>query len=188
MTIEPGEYVALVGANGSGKTTLLHTLAGYLKPDGGSILIDAQPAALLPPEKRAIAVVFAEPTLFRHMTVEQNVAFQPRGGRPSDQLRSAVIQALSIEGILTRRPASLSLGESRRVDLARALLSRAGALLLDEPYASLPSNERANVAGSVKRVCAELGTSVLHVTHDTLPEGLAERVLRLVEGRMMHER
>ncbi|MHB8585654.1 MAG: ATP-binding cassette domain-containing protein [Thermoplasmatota archaeon] len=178
MNIAKGETVVVRGPNGAGKTTLLYLLAGFLRPDEGRILLEGRPITSSPPEARAFAMVFSEPTLFPSMTVEENLGFQPRIAKPDPRRLADLIDMLSLRTILPKRPRELSLGESRRVELARALLSKPRLLLLDEVYAAFPNVERDSLARSIQDMVGQGGGAVLEVSHD---QGHGARATRVVE-------
>jgi sulfonate transport system ATP-binding protein len=177
LTIQMGEFVALLGKSGSGKTTLLRLLAGLDTPDSGELLV---------PESRT--VVFQEPRLVSSKKVWQNVTL---GLSRTPATRQAALAALEEVGLTSHAnvwPATLSGGEAQRVALARALVREPQLLLLDEPFAALDALTRLKMQRLISELCARHGPAVLLVTHD-VEEALllADRVVLLREGRLGFE-
>ena len=170
LTLERGEFVALLGPSGCGKTTLLRLIAGFEAPDEGSISLAgrtaAGPGAWIPPERRAAAMVFQDYALFPHLTVAENVGF----GLPRARRAARVPEALELVGLsgLERRyPHSLSGGQQQRVALARALAPQPEVVLLDEPWSNIDplrrSEMREELAG-ILRVLTAFSVVVLPLT------------------------
>lgn len=164
------ELLALVGPSGCGKSTLLRVVAGLLAADGGSVELGGRIVDdghdHVPPERRHVGLVFQEHALFPHLTVGDNVAF---GIRKAPDVTSRVDHVLELVGLSQHRrryPHELSGGERQRVALARALAPRPTLMLLDEPFASLDPNLRAQVRADVVRVLRAEGTPGVFVTHD----------------------
>ncbi len=182
-----GELLAVLGPNGSGKTTLLRCLAGLERPTGGSVRLDGRPIDRQPAHRRGIGLMAQEPALFPHRTVLENVAYGPLlARRPEAEVRADVgrlLTLLRLDGFEDRRPDRLSGGERQRVALARTLAARPRVVLLDEPFASIDVELRAELRAEFRRVLAELGTAAIHVTHDR-EEGLflGDRVALLLDG------
>lgn len=174
LSIQSGEFVALLGASGSGKTTLLRILAGLDTPDSGEAWV---------PEART--VVFQEPRLIQSKKVWRNVVIGLSGKRAS---REKAIEALAEVGLDHRTdawPATLSGGEAQRAALARALVREPRLLLLDEPFAALDALTRLRMQRLIGELCHAHGPATLLVTHD-VEEAilLADRVLVLRDGRI----
>ncbi|MGW5695674.1 ABC transporter ATP-binding protein, partial [Streptomyces asiaticus] len=135
LTVERGQFTALLGPSGCGKTTTLRMIAGFLPPSSGTILLDGEEATRLPPERRNIGMVFQSYALFPHLTVEKNVAFGLRmRGVPAAEIRTRVGEVLELVGLAhlaRRKPKELSGGQQQRVALARAVAIRPSVLLLD---------------------------------------------------------
>lgn len=188
--LQDGELVSLLGPNGSGKTTLLRCLAGLERPTAGSVRLDGVDVTAVPTHRRGIGLMSQEPALFPNRTVLENVAYAPLLRRSSDrEVREEVarfVSLLRLEGFEDRRPETLSGGERQRVALARTLAARPAVVLLDEPFASIDVELRAELRAEFRRVLRELGTAALHVTHDR-EEGLflGDRVGLLFDGRLL---
>src|SRR5690242_6861915 len=150
LRIRPGEFLALLGPSGSGKTTLLRILAGLEFPDGGSLLIDGEEVLGHSPRDRQVGFVFQHYSLFRHMTVFENVAFglriRPRAQRyPKEEIaRRAreLLHLVQLAPFADRHPTQLSGGQRQRVALTRALAVEPKVLLLDEPFGALDAKVR----------------------------------------------
>lgn len=189
--VGPAEILCLVGPSGCGKSSVLRMVAGLLEPEAGSVrcgerLLDG-PGVRVPPEHRGIGIVFQDHALFPNLTVEANVAFGLRGwGRARRRARVAEVLALVEMGTHTERyPHELSGGERQRVALARALAPEPSLLLLDEPFASLDPNLRAQVRAEVVRILRATGTPAVFVTHDQLEAlGTGDRVAVMRAGRI----
>jgi iron(III) transport system ATP-binding protein len=192
LDVAEGELVALLGPSGCGKTTVLRCLAGFLRPDRGTVrlsgrVLDDDAGVHVPAEKRGIGVVFQENALFPHLTVEGNVAFGLRGwARAERAVRVAeILRLVGLTGLEGRAPHTLSGGQQQRVALARALAPRPRLLLLDEPFSSLDELLRAEMRTEVRAALRAEGTTALLVTHDQ-EEALqtADRVAVMQGGRI----
>ena len=170
LSVEPGEILALLGPSGCGKTTLLRTVAGFIRPDGGRVLVDGHAIDHLPPGKRGVGIVFQSYALFPHMSVAENVAYglEARGRPRAEIVRrvEAALAAVRMDSFGERRPRALSGGQQQRVALARALAIEPSILLLDEPFAALDRALRLDLQLEIKRIQRELGITTLLVTHD----------------------
>ena len=164
------ELLALVGPSGCGKSTLLRLLAGLLAADSGSIELGGRLVDdghhHVPPERRHVGLVFQEHALFPHLTVGDNVAFGIRKAADADARVDHVLELVGLGEYRRRYPHELSGGERQRVALARALAPKPTLMLLDEPFASLDPNLRAQVRADVVRVLRTEGTPAVFVTHD----------------------
>jgi ABC-type Fe3+/spermidine/putrescine transport system ATPase subunit len=170
LTVVPGEFFTLLGPSGCGKTTVLRMIAGFLEPDAGEIRLDGRSVAGLPPWKRDLGLVFQNYALWPHLNVFEHVAFGLRERRtPRAELRERVEDALrmvGLEALAARRPAQLSGGQQQRVALARTLVLRPRALLLDEPLSNLDARLRAQMRTELRRLHRQLGITTVYVTHD----------------------
>jgi iron(III) transport system ATP-binding protein len=185
-----GELAALIGRSGSGKTTLLRLIAGFDRPDAGTVTLDGRPLLGEPPERRRIGYVTQEGNLFPHLRVAANIAF----GLPwrARRQRSGVTDLLDLVGLpasyADRHPHELSGGEQQRVALARALAPRPLAVLLDEPFSALDAEIRAATRQAVTAALAATRTTTVLVTHDRAEAmTLAARVAVLRDGAVVQQ-
>jgi molybdate transport system ATP-binding protein len=190
--VTPG-VTALFGRSGSGKTTLVNLIAGLLRPDRGRIaledtrLVDIKRGTWVPPQRRRIGYVFQEPLLFPHLDVSGNLRYGQRRARPrgSDAELAATADLLGLGTLLRRRPHELSGGERRRVALGRALLSRPGLLLLDEPLASLDAARREDLLPWFEALRDRHSLPIVYVSHEFEEVvRLASHVVLLEQGRV----
>ena len=186
LRLERGGFLAVLGPSGSGKTTLLRMIAGFERPDAGSVRIAgravAGPGAWVEPEARRIGMVFQQGALFPHLTVAGNVGFGATGP-------ARVAECLELVGLAGPRargyPHELSGGERQRVALARALAADPEVVLLDEPFSALDAGLRERLREEVAAILRAAGTSTLLVTHDQSEAlSLADTVAVLREGRL----
>ncbi|MCP4376438.1 MAG: ATP-binding cassette domain-containing protein [bacterium] len=189
LTLQTGEYFALLGPTGVGKTVLIEIIAGLVRPDSGGVSWAGADITSLPPERRGFAVVYQDYALFPHLSVERNIAYGARAcGCDRDEISARTARLAGMLGItelLTRRPDTLSGGEQQRVALARALAAEPKLLLLDEPLSALDTNTRLRLRRELKRISSELGTTIFHVTHE--PEeamALADRIGVMLDYRL----
>jgi len=190
LTVAGGEFLTLLGPSGSGKTTLLMSIAGFVAPTGGRILLNGQPIQHLPPEKRNFGMVFQGYALFPHLSVARNVAFPLEvRGTPKPEIASRVKEALELVqlGALAERlPRQLSGGQQQRVALARALVFAPHLLLLDEPLSALDRKLRADMQIELKSFHRQVGLTFIYVTHDQEEAlSMSDRVAILNEGRLL---
>jgi spermidine/putrescine ABC transporter ATP-binding subunit len=189
LGIRPGEFFTLLGPSGCGKTTSLRSVAGFVVPDAGDVLIDGARVNDVPPHKRRVGMVFQHYALFPHRTVTQNVAFGLRMQRVEKaELGRRVADALALvqlPGHGERYPRQLSGGEQQRVALARALVTRPAVLLLDEPLGALDKKLRDHMKIELKRLQREVGITTIYVTHDQ-EEALtmSDRIAVMHRGRV----
>jgi sulfate transport system ATP-binding protein len=193
LDIRPGELLALLGPSGSGKTTLLRVIAGLEHADSGRVLFEGVDATALPVQQRGVGFVFQHYALFKHMRVDQNIAFglKVRRGKarwPKDRIKARVRELLSLvqlEGLGERYPAQLSGGQRQRVALARALAIEPKVLLLDEPFGALDAQVRRDLRRWLRQVHEATGVTTIFVTHDQEEAlELADRVAILNKGRI----
>jgi ABC-type Fe3+/spermidine/putrescine transport system ATPase subunit len=189
LEVPAGEMVALLGDSGCGKTTILKLVAGLLSPSSGTIVIDGQSANAVPAERRRAAMVFQKPLLFPYLSVAENVGFSLKvRGTAAAEIRIRVEEALArvrLEGFGSRRPGQLSGGQEHRVALARALVSDPRILLLDEPFAALDQNLRAEIQTLVRGIQRSLRITALFVTHDRAEAAaMTDRIAFLHSGRI----
>ncbi|MCB1744622.1 MAG: ABC transporter ATP-binding protein [Gammaproteobacteria bacterium] len=174
LTVAAGESVVLLGPSGCGKTTTLRSVAGFIRPDGGEIVLDgtviADARSMTPPEKRRLGMVFQNYAVWPHRTVFQNVAYGLKmAKRPRAEIAQRVSRALELvqlDGLDTRYPGALSGGQQQRVALARALVTEPSMLLLDEPLSNLDAGLREEMRFELKELQQRIGMTTLYVTHD----------------------
>jgi putative spermidine/putrescine transport system ATP-binding protein len=170
LTINPGEFFTMLGPSGSGKTTLLRVIAGFERPDAGTVELQGQDVTRRPPYDRDVNTVFQDYALFPHMTVQDNVEYGLRihkVERASRRTRAAdTLAMVGLEGLGGRKPAELSGGQRQRVALARAIVNEPAVLLLDEPLGALDLKLRQGMQVELKRIQREVGITFVYVTHD----------------------
>jgi iron(III) transport system ATP-binding protein len=170
LTVEPGEFFALLGPSGSGKSTLLRLIAGFNQHQAGRLLIGGRDVTGTPPWKRNVGMVFQNYALWPHMTVAKNVAFGLEERRlPRDEVRrraGAALELVGLTGYGERRPNQLSGGQQQRVALARTLAIEPQVLLLDEPLSNLDAKLRVQMRHELLRLHQRLGITTIFVTHD----------------------
>ncbi len=190
LTVAPGEFFTLLGPSGCGKTTVLRMIAGFVDPDVGQIRLDGVAVAGVPPWRRDLGLVFQHYALWPHLTVFEHVAFGLRERRVGrDELKQRVAEALQmvgLDGLEARRPSQLSGGQQQRVALARTLVLRPRALLLDEPLSNLDAKLRAQMRVELRRLHRELGITTVYVTHDQDEAmALSTRIALLDRGELV---
>ena len=176
LDIHKGECFTLLGPSGCGKTVLLRLIAGFEVPDKGKLYIDetlvSDPGehVNVPPENRAIGVVFQDYAVWPHMTVFDNIAYPLKIAKCSKEETEKrvmeMVDLVAMRGLEKRYPSELSGGQQQRVALARALVAKPNLLLLDEPIANLDANLREEMRFEIKELQRKLGVTVLYVTHD----------------------
>ncbi|MEM8838491.1 MAG: ABC transporter ATP-binding protein [Pseudomonadota bacterium] len=192
LTIPDGSFVVLLGPTGAGKTTVLRMVSGLDKPDRGDILIDGQSMKGRMPAERNVAMVFQQYSLYPHLSVRQNLEFplkSPLLKTPRDAIDrkvKEVAELLQIAHKLDNRATQLSGGEMQRVSIGRALVRTPTIYLMDEPLSSLDAKLRADLRIELKKIQADLGQTLLYVTHDQIEAmTMATHIGVLDEGRLV---
>jgi NitT/TauT family transport system ATP-binding protein len=183
FTVRQGEIVCILGRSGCGKTTFLKMLAGFLKPDRGTILLSGSAVVKPGPER---GVIFQEDALFPWLTVRENIAFGLKGRGKAENAAEVerFIDLVGLRGFDDYLPDEISGGMKQRVALARVLIMRPRVLLLDEPFAALDAQTRADMQDLLLTLCRQLSHTVLFVTHDVEEAVLlADRVLLFDRAR-----
>ena len=192
LSVNSGEFIALLGASGCGKTTLLRAISGFVRLRAGAIRVSGVDITGLPPEKRDMAMVFQSYALWPHMTTAQNIGY---GLRLRRQSRSDIaervgrlLSMLGLEGLGERKVTQLSGGQRQRVALGRALAVNPRILLLDEPLSNLDARVRAQMRHEIKAIQQNLGITAIHVTHDREEAMvMADRIIILNEGYIVQQ-
>ncbi|MEB3333284.1 MAG: ABC transporter ATP-binding protein [Synechococcaceae cyanobacterium] len=186
LELAPGELLGLLGPSGCGKTTLLRLIAGFERPDRGSITLEGRPVAgdgrWLEPERRGVGMVFQDYALFPHLDAWANARFGLRRGADTSRV-SWLLELFGLVGLERRYPHELSGGQRQRLALARALAPAPALLLLDEPFSNLDVEVRLRLRGELPAILERCGAAALLVTHD--PEealAISRRVAVLRDG------
>lgn len=190
LEVRTGEFLTLLGPSGSGKTTLLMVLAGFIRPDQGSLLFGEQEVIRLAPHKRGIGMVFQNYALFPHLDVAANIAYPLKlRSVPSAEAARRVERALEVvrlAGLGRRRVHELSGGQRQRVALARAIVFEPRILLMDEPLSALDKQLRESMQIELRQLHDELGMTTVYVTHDQREAlTMSDRVAVISGGRLM---
>ncbi len=188
LSVPAGAVVAVLGPSGCGKSTLLRAVAGLEPPTAGRISFDGADLAGVPTHRRGFALMFQDGQLFPHLTVARNVAYalRLRRARGVEERVAQLLVLVGLEGYDARLPATLSGGERQRVALARSLAAEPRLLLLDEPLSSLDAGLRERLAGDLRRILHEAGTTTLLVTHDhDEAYAVADHLVVMREGRVV---
>jgi putative spermidine/putrescine transport system ATP-binding protein len=188
LEIESGEFVTLLGPSGSGKTTLLMVLAGFIRPDSGTIAFGDRDVSLIPPHQRDVGMVFQNYALFPHMSVAGNIAYPLKlRGKSKDEIARRVKEALELVqlgDLGERRIDQLSGGQRQRVALARAIVFEPRILLMDEPLSALDKKLREQMQIEVRHLHQRLGMTTVYVTHDQREAlTMSDRIAVIDRGR-----
>jgi putative spermidine/putrescine transport system ATP-binding protein len=189
LTIEPGEFVALLGPSGCGKTTALRALAGFESLDSGRVVVDGRDLAGVPAQRRDMGMVFQSYSLFPNMSALDNVAFGLRmrgvATAPRREKAASVLELVGLESEKDKYPHQMSGGQQQRVALARALAIEPRVLLLDEPLSALDAKVRLQLRDQIKLLQTRLRITTLFVTHDQEEAlSMANRVCVMRSGRI----
>ena len=196
LSVEQGQFAAVVGTSGSGKSTLLHMLGGLDRPDKGKVYVDGKDIFFLKEEaltilrRRKIGFVFQSYNLVPVLSVYENVALPVElDGKKAD--RAFIEEILDTLGILQKArslPAQLSGGQQQRAAIARALASRPSILLCDEPTGNLDSRTSQDVLGLLKLSGQKFGQTIVMITHNEEIAQMADRIVRIEDGRILSSR
>ncbi|EHK53065.1 ABC transporter ATP-binding protein [Allomesorhizobium alhagi] len=184
LDIAPGEFVCLLGPSGCGKSTLLNSMAGYVKPSSGTVLVDGEAVSGPGPDR---GMVFQQYSLFPWKTIRDNIGFGPklagRGYAETDSVANTFLEMIGLTKFADKYPAELSGGMQQRVGIARALANYPSVLLMDEPFGALDAQTRLMMQESLLATWSAFSTTVVFVTHD-VDEAvfLADRVLIMSAG------
>jgi len=189
MEIRHGELTCILGPSGSGKTTMMRMIAGLETPTEGDIYFDEDRVTELPPAERNVAMVFQFPAVYPALTVYENIAVPLRAEKLSrDEIRKKVMWAaelLNLKEYLDYRYSQLDMGVLQRVSIAKAIVRNSRVFIFDEPLSNLDAKVREVLRVHIKKIHAELGQTMIYVTHDQLDAmNLADRIAILKDGRL----
>ncbi len=193
LTVEKGEFVAVVGTSGSGKSTLLHMLGGLDRPTGGTVTVDGKNIFSLKDEeltifrRRKIGFVFQNYNLVPVLNVYENIVLpiQLDGGRVDKGHVDRIIETLGLESKLQNLPNNLSGGQQHRVAIARALAAKPAIILADEPTGNLDCRTSLDVMGLLKVTSQKFVQTIVMITHNEEIAQMADRVIRIEDGRIV---
>ncbi len=193
LTVERGEFVAIVGTSGSGKSTLLHMLGGLDNPTTGNVLVDGKDISRLKEEelaifrRRKIGFVFQSYNLVPVLNVYENIVFpiQLDGNGIDTDYVDKIIASLGLEEKVTNMPSQLSGGQQQRVAIARALAAKPAIVLADEPTGNLDSKTSQDVLGLLKVTAKRFEQTIVMITHNEEIAQLADRIVRIEDGRIV---
>lgn len=195
LSVEKGRFLAIVGASGSGKTTLLNTIGGLYEPTEGTVTVDGINLSELTEEqltifrRRKVGFVFQDYNLVPELTIRENILFPFAldDSRPDEIFFTEIVSILGLRGKLDRFPYMLSGGRQQCTAIARALITKPSIILADEPTGSFDAKTRQNVAGLLKMTTAAFRQTLIMITHDPELAQLADRVVRLQDGRIAEQ-
>lgn len=193
LSVENGEFVAIVGTSGSGKSTLLHMLGGLDRPTSGAVLVDGKDIFSLKDEeltifrRRKIGFVFQSYNLVPVLSVYENIVLpiQLDGGKVDQSYVNQVIEALGLEQKLQNLPSQLSGGQQQRVAIARALATKPAIILADEPTGNLDSKTSQDVLSLMKVTGQKFAQTMVMITHNEEIAQTADRIVRIEDGRIV---
>ena len=196
LTIEHGEFVAIVGTSGSGKSTLLHMLGGLDRPTSGNVFVDGKDIfsfkdeALTIFRRRKIGFVFQSYNLVPVLNVQENIVLpiQLDGRRVDKAFVRQIVRTLGLEERLEALPSQLSGGQQQRVAIARALATAPAIILADEPTGNLDSRTSQDVLGLLKITSQKFSQTIVMITHNEEIAQMADRILRIEDGRIVSGR
>lgn len=189
LEVRAGEFITLLGPSGCGKTTTLRMIAGFVEPSEGRLYIGGEDVTWLPPQKRAIGMVFQDYALFPHLTIRENIGFglvERRVAREKIAARvSELLELIRLPGVEDRFPSELSGGQQQRVALARAIAFPPRVLLMDEPLGALDLKMRETMQLELRQIQQKLAITTIYVTHDqTEAMTMSDRIAVMNGGRI----
>ena len=193
LTVEQGEFVAVVGTSGSGKSTLLHMLGGLDRPTGGTVSVDGRDIFSLKDEeltifrRRKIGFVFQNYNLVPVLSVYENIVLpiQLDGRQPDRRYVGEIIETLGLESKLQNLPNNLSGGQQQRVAIARALAAKPAIILADEPTGNLDSATSLDVMSLLKTTSHKCSQAIVMITHNEDIAQMSNRIIRIEDGRIV---
>ena len=193
LTVEKGEFVAVVGTSGSGKSTLLHMLGGLARHTGGTVTVDGKELSAMRDEeltifrRRKIGFVFQNYNLVPVLNVYENIVLpiQLDGNAPDKAYVERIIETLGLEAKLQNLPNNLSGGQQQRVAIARALAAKPAIILADEPTGNLDSATSLDVMGLLKVTAQKFSQTIVMITHNEELAQMADRIIRIEDGRIV---
>ena len=196
LRVENGEFVAIVGTSGSGKSTLLHMLGGLDRPTSGSVIVDGKDIFRLKDEaltifrRRKIGFVFQSYNLVPVLNVYENIVLpiQLDGRRVDEDFIGKIVKTLGLDGRLDALPSQLSGGQQQRVAIARALAAKPAIILADEPTGNLDSKTSQDVLGLLKVTSQKYSQTIVMITHNEEIAQMADRIIRIEDGRIVSRR
>ena len=196
LSVENGEFVAIVGTSGSGKSTLLHMLGGLDRPTSGSVFVDGKDIFSLKDEaltifrRRKIGFVFQSYNLVPVLNVYENIVLpiQLDGRKVDEKFTQQIVKTLGLDGRLDALPNQLSGGQQQRVAIARALAAAPAIILADEPTGNLDSKTSQDVLGLLKVTSQKFSQTIVMITHNEEIAQMADRIIRIEDGRIVNRR
>ena len=193
LSVEQGEFVAIVGTSGSGKSTLLNMIGGLDVPTSGKVIVDGRDLSTLKDEqltifrRRKIGFIFQNYNLVPVLNVYENIVLPVEldGNKIDKKFMKEVVQILGLEDKLNNMPNNLSGGQQQRVAIARALVSKPAIILADEPTGNLDSKTSSDVLGLLKVTSQKFHQALVMITHNSEIAQLADRIIRIEDGRIM---
>ena len=193
LSVEQGEFVAIVGTSGSGKSTLLNMIGGLDVPTSGKVIVDGRDLSTLKDEqltifrRRKIGFIFQNYNLVPVLNVFENIVLPVEldGNKVDKKFMNEVVQMLGLEDKLNNMPNNLSGGQQQRVAIARALVSKPAIVLADEPTGNLDSKTSADVLGLLKVTSQKFHQTLVMITHNSEIAQLADRIIRIEDGKIV---
>ena len=193
LSIEKGEFVAIVGTSGSGKSTLLNMIGGLDVPTSGKVIVDGRELSTLKDEqltifrRRKIGFIFQNYNLVPVLNVYENIVLPVEldGNKVDKKFMKEAVQMLGLEDKLNNMPNNLSGGQQQRVAIARALVSKPSIVLADEPTGNLDSKTSADVLGLLKTTSQKFHQTIVMITHNNEIAQLADRIIRIEDGKIV---